>query len=98
MTKRSGPLCLLLAIGTAMAGDGISPRGSALSYPAHAEAGKLTVGAAYVTPAQAKKLFGDDLDRHGYVVFEVGMFPADTQVDISADDFKLRQGKDPSIL
>jgi hypothetical protein len=98
MTKRPGPLCLLLAIGTAMAGDGISPRPSANSYPAHAVSGKLTFGAAYVTPVQVRKLFGDDLDRRGYVVFEVGMFPADTQVDISADDFKLRQGKDPSIL
>jgi len=98
MTKRPGPLWLLLAIGAAMAGDGISPLPSAKSYPAHAEAGKLTLGAAYVTPAQVRKLFGDDLDRHGYVVFEVGMFPTDTQVDIAADDFKMRQGKDPSIL
>ena len=60
-------------------------------------AGKVAIGAAYVPPAQARKLFGDDLDKHGYLVFEIGMFPSE-QSDISADDFRLRQGKDTAIV
>jgi hypothetical protein len=98
MILRFGLLCSLLAATAAFGGDGISPLGSAAAYPAHVTAGRVTIGAAYVSPATAKKLFGDDLDKRGYVVFEIGMFPSDgEQIDVAADDFKLRQGKDPSI-
>lgn len=98
MTVRLGCLSLLLAIIPALAGDGIDTRPSANDYPAHLTAGKVAIGAAYVPPAQVKKLFGDDLDKHGYVVFEIGVFPLDgAQIDVSADDFKLRQGKDTSF-
>ena len=98
MTLRLCLLCLLLAVAAALAGDGISPLGSATDYPAHVTAGKVAIGASYVPPAQLKKLFGEDLDKRGYVVFEIGMFPVDsTQTDVSADDFKLRQGKDTSL-
>ena len=99
MTRRLGFLCLLPALASAFAGDGISPRGSADDYAAHQTAGTVAIGAAYLPPSLAKKLFGDDLDKHGWVVFEVGVFPVDsTQTDVAADDFKLRQGKDPSII
>ena len=98
MTLRLGFLFLLLAMASASAGDGIPARGSADDYPAHQTSGKVAIGAAFVPPAQVKKLFGDDLDKHGYVVFEVGVFPVDaTQTEISPDDFKLRQGKDGSV-
>ena len=98
MKIRFGSLCLLLTLAIAFAGDGISPLGSAEDYPAHTVSGKVAIGAAYVTPAQAKKIFGDDLDKRGYVVFEIGIFPAaDTEVEISPDDFKRRQGKDSSV-
>jgi hypothetical protein len=98
MKLRLGSLCLLLTLTIAFAGDGIPPRGSAEDYAAHQVSGKVTIGATYVTPAQVKKLFGEDLDKRGYVVFEVGVFPAaDIEAEISPDDFKLRQGKDSSV-
>src|SRR5580704_2073554 len=98
MKFRVGSLCLLLTLAIAFAGDGIPPRGSAEDYPAHQVSGSIAIGAAFVTPAQVKKLFGEDLDKRGYVVFEVGMFPiGDTQAEVSPDDFKLRQGKDASV-
>lgn len=98
MRFRPGSLFLLLTLSSAFAGDGIPPRGSAEDYTVHDVSGKIAIGAAYVTPAQVRKLFGEDLDKRGYVVFEVGMFPAgDTEADISPDDFKLKQGKDPSV-
>jgi len=98
MRFRLGSLFLLLTLAVALAGDGIPARGSADDYPAHETSGKVAIGAAYVPPAQVKKIFGDDLDKRGYVVFEVGVFPVDgTQTEISPDDFKLRQGKDGSV-
>jgi hypothetical protein len=97
MILRLGLLGSLLAA-CACAADGIPARGSAADYPAQVATGKLAIGAAYISPAQVKKIFGEDLDKHGYVVFEIGIFPIDeTPLDVSADDFKLRQGKDPSI-
>jgi hypothetical protein len=99
MPLRLGFLCLLLAIASALAGDGIPPRGSAEDYPVHQISGKVAIGAAYVPPAQVRKLLGEDLDKRGYVVFEVGVFPIDSkQLDVSADDFKLMQGKDTGIV
>ena len=98
MKFRVAAVCLTLALTIASAGDGIPPRGSAEDYPAHQVSGKIAIGAAYVPPSQVKKLFGEDLEKHGWVVFEVGVFPVDaTQTDVSADDFKLRQGKDLSV-
>jgi hypothetical protein len=91
-------LCLFLLPVVAFAGDGIPPRGSVEDYPAHEVSGKIAIGSAYVPPAQVKRLFGEDLDKRGYVVFEVGMFPTgDTEAEISPDDFKLRQGKESSV-
>ncbi|HUB83129.1 MAG TPA: hypothetical protein VMB03_30220 [Bryobacteraceae bacterium] len=98
MNFRLGSLLLVLTLPAALAGDGIPPRGSAEDYTAHEVSGKMAIGAAYVTPAQARKIFGEDLDKRGYVIFEVGMFPSgDTEVDISPDDFKLRQGPDSAV-
>jgi len=98
MTFRLASLCALLALAMAFAGDGVPPRGSAEDYAAYDVSGKIAIGASYVTPAQARKIFGEDLDKRGYVVFEVGMFPTgDKEADISPDDFKLRQGQDSSV-
>jgi len=95
---RIGLLCLLPAIAIAFAGDGIPPRGSAEDSPAHQIAGELAIGAAYVPPSQLRKLFGEDLEKHGYVVFEVGVFPVGQHPDASADGFKLMQGKKTGIV
>src|SRR5580704_12157249 len=98
MKVRPVLLCLPLALTLLFAGDGIPPRGSADDYPAHQTTAKVAIGAALVSPAQVKKLFGEDLDKHGWVVFEIGMFPVDpNELDISPDDFRLRQGKEGSI-
>jgi hypothetical protein len=98
MKFRLGLLCVLLASTLTFAGDGIPARGSAEDYTAHNVSGKIAIGAAYVIPAQVKKIFGEDLDKRGYLVFEVGVFPSgDTEAEISPDDFKLRQGKDSSV-
>jgi hypothetical protein len=98
MNIRLGSPIVLLTLSAAFAGDGIPPRGTAEDYSAHTVSGKVAIGAAYVTPAQVKKIFGEDLDKRGYVVFEIGMFPsANIEVEISPDDFKLRQGKDSSV-
>jgi len=93
-----GALCFLFTLTLAFAGDGIPPRGTAEDYPVHQVSGKVAIGAALVTPAQVKKIFGEDLDKRGYVVFEVGVFPiGDTEAEVSPDDFKLRQGKDSAV-
>jgi hypothetical protein len=98
MNVRPGVACACLMASLCLAGDGIPPRGSANDYPAHEVSGKVAVGAALVPPAQVKKIFGEDLDKHGYVVFEVGMFPVDgTEANVTPDDFRLRQGKEGSI-
>jgi hypothetical protein len=44
MPLRLGFLCLLLAIASALAGDGIPPRGSAEDYPVHQISGKVAIG------------------------------------------------------
>jgi hypothetical protein len=98
MKIRLGSPVAFLTLAVAFAGDGIPPRGTAEDYSAHTASGKVTIGAAYVTPAQVKKVFGEDLDKRGYVVFEIGVFPSgNSEVEISPDDFKLKQGKDSSV-
>ena len=96
MTLRCSLLASILAVASAQAGDGIPVRGAASDYPGRTTIGSETIAAAYVPPDKVKKLFGEDLYRHGWVVFEVAVFPdAGAQVDVSADDFRLRQGTDP---
>jgi hypothetical protein len=92
-------LCLLPAAALAFAGDGIPPRGSAEDYPAHQTSGKVAIGAALVPSAQVKKIFGEDLAKHGYLVCEVGVFPIDgTSPDVASGGFELALGKDTGIV
>ena len=89
---------VLLAPALAFAADGLPPRDAAADYPAHVTASRVEIGAAYVPAAQVKKLFGEDLEKRGFVTFEIGLFPQGSgQIDVSPDDFKLRQGKDQSV-
>jgi hypothetical protein len=86
---------LMLAAGCASAmlwaGDGIHPRAASADYPVEARAGDVTVAAAIVPAAQARKIFGADLNRAGYVVVEIALFPdAGAGLQIAADDFMLR--------
>jgi hypothetical protein len=70
---------------------GIQPRDSSAEYPVHDTAGTLTVAAGVVPPEQVHKIFTTDLNRAGYVVVEVAIYPEVGQtVDLSLSDFLLR--------
>jgi hypothetical protein len=74
---------------------GIRPRDGASDYPAHQGGPGVTLGAAVVPPDQVKKLFAVDLNKLGYIVVELAVFP-DRNVEIAARDFLLRMGSDGS--
>ena len=70
---------------------GIRPRQSASDYPAHENGTAATVGAAVLSPEQAKKLFAVDLNHLGYLVVEVAVYPDPSKnVELAARDFMLR--------
>jgi hypothetical protein len=97
--KRAALVCL--AAGLLWAGEkgGIRPRDNATDYPGH-QAGKgVTIAGAVLAPDEVAKLFATDLNRGGYVVLEVAVFPDDgNQVDLLARDFLLRVGSDPATI
>ncbi len=85
----------LLVSGVILTADapGIRPRADAGSYPAHQENADFSIGAVLLAPEQVKKMFKADLN-HGYVVIEVGVFPAPGKdVDLYPDDFTLSVGE-----
>jgi hypothetical protein len=87
---------LLLQAGTP---DGIRPRASALDYPAHETVNGVTVAAAAIPADQVRKLFATDLNKAGYLVFEVAVYPEQGKsFDIDAGDFMLKIGSDTTIL
>ncbi len=78
---------------------GIRPRADANSYPVHQEPGDYSIGAALIPPAQVKKIFVANLDRAGYVVIEIGVFPAaGKDVDLYPADFTLWVGENSAAL
>ena len=78
---------------------GIAPRGSASDYPAHETGGGLTLAAAVVPPGQVSKTFAADLNKLGYIVVEVAVFPENGgEVNLRTRDFLLRAGSDPATL
>jgi hypothetical protein len=90
-----------LATGFLLAGTGtgIRPRGSSADYPARQTAGGITVAAAVIPPDQVKKLFATDLNRGGYIVVEVAIYPeADKSVEVSHGDFLLQHGSEESAV
>ncbi len=75
-----------------LAGDrsGITARSNVTDYPVHMVADGFSIGAVVLTPDQVNRLFVTDLNR-GYVVVEVGLYPAKGQkVDIARNGFVLR--------
>src|SRR5580765_6201407 len=74
---------------------GLRPRAAASDYPAHQRGAGVTVGATVVPPDQVKKLFAVDLNKLGYVVVEMAVYP-DANVEIAARDFLLQMGSDGS--
>jgi hypothetical protein len=91
------PILLFVLAATLSAETGIRARATAADYPAHATGGGAAVGAAILTPDQAKKLFAVDLTKMGYVVVEVGVYP-DAEIEVAARDFLMRATADGSTL
>jgi hypothetical protein len=81
------------------ASPGIRPRADANSYPAHRERPDFSIGAVLIPPDQAKKMFKLDLNHAGYIVVEVGVFPAaGRDVDLYPADFTLSSGEKYAAL
>lgn len=93
-------LSLLLSTVVLMAAaPGIRPRADANSYPAHREQADLSIGAFVIPPEQAKKMFKLDLNHAGYIVVEIGVFPAPGKdVDLYPTDFTLFVGDKSAAL
>jgi hypothetical protein len=92
-------LSLLVSVVILTAGaPGIRPRADAGSYPAHRENADFSIGAVLLAPEQVKKMFKADLN-HGYIVLEVGVFPAPGKdVDLYPSDFTLSVGEKSTAL
>ncbi len=76
---------------------GIRPRSGVADYSAHAKIDSAGFGAAVIPAAEVKKIFAADIDKAGYVVVEVGVFPAaGREFDLSPLDFTLRA--DPNAI
>ena len=91
--KKAIPLAAVSVLLLTAGSPGIRPRADATSYPAHQEQTNLSIGAALIPPAQAKKMFAANLEHAGYVVVEVGVFPAPGKdVDLFPADFMLSVG------
>jgi hypothetical protein len=81
------------------AADGIRPRASASDYPAHETVKGITIAAAAIPADQVRKLFATDLNKAGYLVFEVAIYPEQAQTaDLDVGDFMLKIGSDTSML
>jgi len=70
---------------------GVRPRAFAADYPAHQSVAAFTIGAALIPRGEVRKIFAADLNGGGYIVIEVGIFPAQGRdVDLSPGDFMLQ--------
>ncbi|MGA2185741.1 MAG: hypothetical protein ABSH47_22210 [Bryobacteraceae bacterium] len=77
------------------AGEGLHPRGDATDYPAHAAGAGITLGARVLRADLVRQLFVTDLNRGGYVVVELAVYPEPGKsADIVPQDFFLSQGSD----
>lgn len=85
---------LSLPLFAADAPKGTVPKSNATAYPAHAETSGTAVGAALLSPNDARTAFVSDVNRCCIVV-EVALYPApakDKPVNVSSGDFVLRRG------
>jgi len=90
---------LISAVVLMAAAPGIRPRADANSYPVHQEQSDFSIGAVLIAPEQVKKMFKPDLNHAGYVVIEVGVFPAPGKdVDLYPSDFTLFAGDKSAAL
>lgn len=78
---------------------GIRPRTDAADYPAHQAAADFSLGAVAIPASQVKKIFATDINKAGYLVIEVGVYPAPgREVDLSPNDFTLLTGSEGAAL
>jgi hypothetical protein len=77
--------------------SGVRPRDSARVYAAQGSGNSATAGATILTPDQAKKLFAVDLNKLGYTVVEIAVYP-DRDVEVAARDFLMKVGTDGSTV
>ena len=90
---------MLVAVIAALANNGIRPRGSPADYPAHVTSDGVTIASAVVPAAQVRKIFATDLNRGGYVVVEVAVYPeSGGEVDVSSGDFMLSATGESSAI
>ncbi|HEX4770650.1 MAG TPA: hypothetical protein VH351_07465 [Bryobacteraceae bacterium] len=84
---------LVSAVALSAASPGIRPRADANSYPVHQDQPDFAIGAVLIPADQVKKMFKPDLNHEGYIVVEVGVFPAGGKdVDLDPADFTLSVG------
>jgi hypothetical protein len=89
-----------LAAGLSLAADtGMRPRGDARDYPAHAASNGVTIAAAVLSADDAKRVFGKDITRAGYLIMEVAVYPeSGVSINLAGRDFILRAGSDAVII
>ncbi len=76
-------------------GGGIRPRGASNDYPVHETTSGVTVGAVAIPADQVRKLFATDLNRGGYLVVEVAVYPEQgSEVNLLTGDFMLQIGSE----
>jgi hypothetical protein len=100
IVMRKAVLFLLLStLALSAASPGIRPRADANSYPVHQEQPDFAIGAVLIPPEQVKKMFKPDLNHEGYIVIEIGVFPAGGKdVDVYPTDFTLSVGDKSAAL
>ncbi|HLJ45579.1 MAG TPA: hypothetical protein VKU01_06210 [Bryobacteraceae bacterium] len=97
--KKAFPIAALSVLLLTAGSPGIRPRSDASSYPAHQEQANLSIGAALIPHEQAKKMFTANLEHAGYMVVEVGVYPAPGKdVDLFPADFTLSVGEGAASL
>lgn len=90
MLGRKGLLWIALTTTLPAASPGLRPRATVSDYAAHESSESFEVGAVRIPPGDVKKMFAADLNRAGYVVIEVGVYPMHgASVDLAPDSFTL---------
>lgn len=91
MPVRRLVLWVVLAAMLTAASPGLRPRAVVTDYAVRESTASFSIGAVRISAADVKKMFAADLNRAGYVVIEVGIYPVQgADIDISPDAFTLR--------
>jgi len=99
VSKIISSFAVLLFVSAALAGpNGTVPRPSATQYPLHAQANGVSLGAKLLSREEARKTFASDVNRCCIVV-EVALYPdRASSLNISLNDFALRQKNAESAI